>query len=202
MLPTDRDAAADWIRHCLQQGPQPGWQEQLPERHAFSEVREAAVLIPLVWRPDGPTILLTRRSDALSAHPGQVSFPGGKQDAVDTSAQATALREAEEEIGLQASVVSVLGVLPRVVTASRFSVVPVVGLIDPQPELMPHPGEVAEIFEVPLSRVMQPEHYLQHVIERNGVAGRYLSLTYRRYFIWGATAAMLRLLSLTLRPPG
>jgi 8-oxo-dGTP pyrophosphatase MutT (NUDIX family) len=200
MVPKDRETAAAWIRQCLEQGPHADWRDQLPERHAFAEVREAAVLIPLVWRPDGPTVLLTRRSEGLSAHPGQVSFPGGKQDAVDGSPVDTALREAREEIGLHPSAVSVLGVLPRYVTVTRYSVVPVVGLLDPQTDLRPQPGEVDEIFEVPLLRVLQPEQYLRHVIERNGETGHYLSLSYQRYFIWGATAAMLRLLSLTLQP--
>jgi 8-oxo-dGTP pyrophosphatase MutT (NUDIX family) len=200
MWPADAAAARDWIRERLEQGPVDGWRQHLPPRHAFADVREAAVLVPLVWHAGAPTVLLTRRSDQLSAHPGQISFPGGKQDAQDANAVDTALREAQEEIGLEPDRVSVLGTLPRFVTVSRFSVVPVVALIEPPLELILQPGEVAEIFEVPLARVMQAENYLHHVFERDGGQGHYLSLSYRRHFIWGTTAAMLRLISLTLGP--
>ena len=200
MLPSEFATACDWIRSRLEQGPVDGWRQHLPPRHSFDCVREAAVLILLVWHPDAPTVLFTRRSEALSTHPGQVSFPGGKQDASDQSAIDTALREAHEEIGLEPETVTVLGTLPSFVTITRFRIVPVVGIIRPPLALSPHPGEVAEIFEVPLSRVMQQDQYLSHVFEREGVSGHYLSLSYRRYFIWGATAAMLRLLALTLGP--
>ena len=198
MWPSDPAEAREWIHSRLSSGPADGWRQQLPPRHEFSAVREAAVLIPLVWHDQGPTVLLTRRSDALPTHPGQISFPGGKHDERDNSPMATALREAQDEIGLDPQSVSILGTLPGFVTISRFHVVPVVGLIEPPLALAPQPGEVAEIFEVPLERVMQHEQYLHHVFEREGVSGLYLSLSYQRHFIWGATAAMLRLLALTL----
>lgn len=199
MWPSDFAAARDWLQKRLEQGPVEGWREYLPARHEFEQVREAAVLVLLVWRKEGPTVVLTRRSAFLPTHAGQISFPGGKKEALDASPIDTALREASEEIGLEPSSVSVLGTLPRLVTITRFSVVPVVGLIAPPFELVPQPDEVAEIFEVPLVRVMQQDQYLRHVFERDGEHGHYLSLSYQRHFIWGATAAMLRLLSLTLK---
>lgn len=202
MWPSDAVAARDWIQQRLEQGPVDGWRQHLPPRHMFPDLREAAVLVPLVWHDEGPTVLLTRRSASLPTHPGQISFPGGKQESQDNGPVDTALREACEEIGLAPDQVSVLGTLPRFVTVTRFSVVPVVGLIEPPLSLQAQPSEVAEIFEVPLARVMQSEQYLQHVFERiDGARGQYLSLCYRRHFIWGATAAMLRLLALTLQAP-
>jgi 8-oxo-dGTP pyrophosphatase MutT (NUDIX family) len=198
MWPSDAVQARDWIRQRLQQGPVDGWRAQLPPGHAFAETCPAAVLIPLVWHAEGPTVLLTRRSEDLPTHPGQVSFPGGKQEADDAGAEAAALREAWEEIGLDRSTVSVLGHLPRFVTITRFAVTPVVGLVEPPLSVTPSPAEVAEIFEVPLAHVMRADLYRQHAFERDGYRGHFLSISHGEHYIWGATAAMLRLLALTL----
>ncbi|MBV8049493.1 MAG: CoA pyrophosphatase [Paludibacterium sp.] len=198
MLPTNRAAASEWIADRLARGPDDRWHDAMPPRHAFESASPAAVLIGLVWRPEGPTVLLTRRSDDLPTHAGQVSFPGGKQEAQDQGPIDTALREAEEEIGLDRALVRVLGTLPRFVTITRFSVVPVVGMLDAPPVLTPHPGEVAAIFEVPLAHVLRADLYRRHAYERDGVKGFYLSLSWQEHFIWGATAAMLHLLALTL----
>jgi 8-oxo-dGTP pyrophosphatase MutT (NUDIX family) len=200
MLPSDRAAASRWIADRLAHGPDDRWRDAMPPRHVFERACPAAVLICLVWRPEGPTVLLTRRSDNLPTHPGQVSFPGGKQEAQDSGPVDTALREAEEEIGLARAQVAVLGTLPRFVTITRFSVVPVVGMVAEPVVLTPHPGEVAEIFEVPLAHVLRAEQYQRHPYERDGAQSFYLALPWQEYFIWGATAAMLRLLALTLDP--
>lgn len=198
MLPSEATAARAWIERRLQHGPADGWRAHLPPVHVFDDARPAAVLIGLVWRASGPTILLTRRSDDLPTHPGQVSFPGGKQDERDDGPVTTALREAEEEIGLDRARVIVLGHLPRMVTITRFAITPVVGLIEPPVSLTPSPDEVAEIFELPLAHCLCPDHYRRHAYARDGVTGHYLSLTHDHHHIWGATAAILRLLALTL----
>ena len=139
--------------------------------------------VPLVWRPDGPGVLLTRRTEGLRHHAGQISFPGGKREPGDVDAVACALREAQEEIALAPHLVRLVGELPPYVTITGFSVTPVVGLLLPPAGLVPQPGEVAEIFELPLDRVLDVR--LRH----------YLSLSYGDHFVWGATAAMLRILA-------
>lgn len=198
MLPSEVATAREWIGRRLQQGPLDGWRAELPPGHVFEETCPAAVLIALVWRAEGPTVLLTRRSDDLPTHPGQISFPGGKQETQDRGPIDTALREAEEEIGLAPAAVTVLGCLPRFVTITGFAVTPVVGLIEPPFSVEASPREVADIFEVPLAQVLRGADYRRHAYERDGVRGHYLSISHGEYFIWGATAAMLRLLSLTL----
>lgn len=162
----------------------------------------AAVLVPLVRRPEGLQVLLTERTAHLRDHAGQVSFPGGRVDPVDAHAVDTALREAEEEIGLARGQVEVIGELPVYATVTNFQVTPVVALVDPPPVLRLDPFEVAEAFEVPLEFLMTPAHHRVHEFEFNGVPRRFLSMPWqpapepgaplREYFIWGATAAMLR----------
>jgi 8-oxo-dGTP pyrophosphatase MutT (NUDIX family) len=180
----------------------PAWQPEIVVERRFN-VRSpapAAVLIPLVQR-DEPMVLLTRRSDHLHDHPGQVSFPGGRVDPGDADAVATALREAEDEIGLQARHIQVLGQLPLYTTSTGFEVTPVVSLVQPGFELLLDPFEVAEVFEVPLAFLMTPAHHRWHAVEHEGVRREFLSMPWdghgsesdaRRFFIWGATAAMLR----------
>ena len=153
--------------------------------------RPAAVLVPLIERSAGITVLLTRRTDHLPDHPGQVSFPGGRIEADDHDAVAAALREAEEEIGLPRVHVSVVGRLDDYETGTGFIVTPVVGLIAPPFPLEPDPHEVAEVFEVPLAYVLDKENHER----RSGVFGgrvrSYYVLPYEGRFIWGATAGML-----------
>jgi 8-oxo-dGTP pyrophosphatase MutT (NUDIX family) len=160
----------------------------------------ASVLIPLVLR-DELTVLLTQRTDHLNSHPGQISFPGGRAESLDADAVATALREAQEEIGLAAEHVDVLGCLPMYTTGTGFMVTPVVGLVDPRFALLLDPFEVAEVFEVPLSFLMNPANHQRHGIEVAGVQREFFSMPWqpadaaenrKHYFIWGATAAMLR----------
>ena len=163
----------------------------------------AAVLIPLVMR-DELTLLLTERSGNLSNHSGQIAFPGGRTDATDRDAVDTALREAEEEIALPRQHVEVLGTLPTYVTGSAFIITPVVALVTPGFQLQPNPGEVADVFEVPLGFLMNPAHHRRHEFEFDGVLRQWLSMPYtdplpeatgsgaKERYIWGATAGMLR----------
>lgn len=157
---------------------------------------EAAVLVPLVQRPDGLHVLLTRRTDHLHDHAGQISFPGGRRDEGDADAVATALRETQEEIGLEQRHIEIIGQLPAYTTITRYVVTPVVALVQPPFELQLDSFEVAEAFEVPLPFLMNPGHHQRHVFEWAGEHRQFLSMPWhdgqREYFIWGATAAMLR----------
>jgi 8-oxo-dGTP pyrophosphatase MutT (NUDIX family) len=163
--------------------------------------RPAAVLVPLVERPEGLTVLLTQRTDHLRDHAGQISFPGGGSEPHDESAAATALREAEEEVGLARGHVQVAGELPVYRTVTGFHVTPVLAMVRAPFELRLDPFEVAEAFEVPLSFLMTPAHHRRHVFTFDGGQRQFLSMPWqgqgadgspREYFIWGATAAMLR----------
>ena len=156
---------------------------------------EASVLLPLVMR-DELKLLLTQRTPHLSTHSGQIAFPGGKRDDTDPDAVAVALREAEEEIGLPRSHVEVLGRMPTYVTGSAFIITPVVALVHPGFDLRPNPDEVADVFEVPLSFLMDPRHHRRHAMAVNGHRREWYSMPYddagQERFIWGATAGMLR----------
>ena len=178
---------------------QPAWTPEFagdgglfPDRQPAS----AAVLVPLVQRPEGLTLLLTRRTDHLRDHAGQISFPGGRVEPEDDGPVATALRETEEEIGLSRARIDVIGQLPIYSTVTAFQVTPVVGLIEPGFTLTLDAFEVAEAFEVPLAFLMNPAHHRHHKFELAGTERRFLSMPWqgpeREYFIWGATAAMLR----------
>jgi 8-oxo-dGTP pyrophosphatase MutT (NUDIX family) len=161
----------------------------------------ASVLVPLVQRPDGLKVLLTQRTDHLRDHAGQIAFPGGRVEPHDADEIAAALREAEEEIGLPASAVDVIGRLPQYATITNYLVTPVVALVQPTFVLRLDSFEVAEAFEVPLDYLMTPAHHQRHQFELQGQRRQFLSMPWdgqagdgrpRRYFIWGATASMLR----------
>jgi len=161
----------------------------------------AAVLVPLVERPGGLTVLLTRRTEHLRDHAGQISFPGGRSEPEDDGPAGTALREAQEEVGLAPAHVDVIGTLPTYTTVTHFVVTPVVALVQPRFELALDAFEVAEAFEVPLAWLMNPAHHRRHRFEFEGGQRQFLSMPWqgagadgvaREYFIWGATAAMLR----------
>jgi 8-oxo-dGTP pyrophosphatase MutT (NUDIX family) len=164
----------------------------------FGDPRVAAVLVPLVVRNGGLTVLLTQRADHLNDHAGQVSFPGGRHEPSDANATATALREAQEEVGLDPARVEVLGCLPDYLTGTGFRVTPVVGLVHPPFTLEADSLEVAEVFEVPLGFLMDPSHHEVRVFRWDGGERRFFAMPYPRgdmaghYFIWGATAGMLR----------
>lgn len=155
----------------------------------------ASVLVPIVKRAQ-PTVLLTQRTAHLANHSGQIAFPGGKADASDADPTATALREAQEEVGLDPALVQVLGVLPTYLTGSAFIISPVIALVEPDLALSPSPGEVAGVFEVPLEFLMNPANHRRHSFEWQGVRREWLSMPYLddgvERFIWGATAGMLR----------
>ena len=161
----------------------------------------ASVLIPVVVRESQSSVLLTRRTEHLRDHAGQISFPGGRVEPHDDSAVATALRETEEEVGLGRQHIEVIGTLPIYTTVTGFRVTPVVGLVTPGFELSLDSFEVAEAFEVPLQFLMTPAHHQRHQIDYAGSTRQFLSIPWqgrdaagmpRDYFIWGATAAMLR----------
>ena len=172
------------------------------------EPTAASVLVPLVMRDDGVKVLLTRRTDHLRDHAGQISFPGGRAEAHDDDAVATALRETEEEVGLARQHVEVIGALPHYTTVTSYVVTPVVALVRPGFDLALDDFEVAEAFEVPLQFLMTPAHHRRHAFELLGQPRQFLSMPWRgpgpdgrdsEYFIWGATAAMLRNLYRFLR---
>ncbi|MBL4613816.1 MAG: CoA pyrophosphatase, partial [Magnetovibrio sp.] len=156
-----------------------------------SPLRAAAVLVGLVDHGDGLTMLLTQRTDHLQHHPGQVSFPGGHIEDDDADAVAAALRETEEETGLAASHIDVLGRLDTYITRTGFEITPVVALIKPPFSLSPDPHEVAEVFEVPLSFLMNPDNHQRLSREFEGTKRYFYAMPYRNYHIWGATAGMI-----------
>jgi 8-oxo-dGTP pyrophosphatase MutT (NUDIX family) len=175
----------------------PVWTPELLAESRFSEAPavHASVLVPLVMR-DRLMVLLTQRTTHLSSHSGQVAFPGGKADPEDADATATALREAQEEIGLSGEYVQVLGTLPTYTTGSAFIVTPVVALVHKGFEVLANPYEVDDIFEVPLDFLMDPSNHRRHAIDWAGARREWLSMPYpdgeRERYIWGATAGMLR----------
>lgn len=160
----------------------------------------AAVLVPMIVRPEGISVMLTQRSAHLYDHAGQISFPGGRVETSDASPIATALRETQEETGLTAEYVDVLGTMPSYLTSTGFSITPVVSLVRPGFTLEPDVFEVAEIFEVPLSFLTNPaNHRLYRGPLPGGRERLYYAMPWHQYFIWGATAGMLRNLYHMLR---
>ena len=151
----------------------------------------AAVLIPVIARAEGLTVLFTQRTTHLKSHSGQVSFPGGRAERGDASAEFTALREAEEEIGLPPERVEILARLPDYHTRSGFRVTPVIGLVQPPLELMPDPREVEEIFEVPLAFLLDERNQQRRTREFQGQTVGFYVFEYQNRTIWGATAGML-----------
>ena len=190
--------AADALRARLSK--QPAWVPDMARDplRAGREPRAAAVLIGIVQRPGGPTVLLTERTVHLSSHSGQVAFPGGRTDPEDAGPVDTALREAWEEVGLEASFVEVIGQLPAYGTVSAYVVTPVVALVGTGFTLRPHDFEVADVFEVPLDFLMHPANHRRHRMDAPDGRREWLSMpwtdpaTGKEHFIWGATAAMLR----------
>ena len=176
----------------------PGDLPRLLRMARFGRVVPAAVLVPVLARPEGPSLLLTRRADHLSLHPGQISVPWGGLAATDAAAEDAALREAEEEIGLPRSHVEVVGFLDNYVTITGYCVTPVVGIVRPDFELRLDETEVAEAFEVPLHHVLDPEKVRSRRKRLFGVQVVYFEIPYRHYNIWGATAGMLVSLRMAL----
>jgi len=164
----------------------------IAQRQAAGKVTQAAVLIPLMLQPTGLSILFTQRTDHLHDHAGQISFPGGRMDAGDDTPNHAALRESEEEIGLQAQNVEIIGHLPQYLTVSGYSVTPVVGLVKPQAVYPLDVFEVADIFEVPFDFLMNPANHQIRFWESAQGRRRFYAMPYENRFIWGATAGMLR----------
>jgi len=170
------------------------------ELHESQAKMPAAVLVPLVARRDGVTVLLTQRSENLTHHPGQVSFPGGRVEAHDSSPMATALRETEEEIGLSSERIEVLGELPLYINRSGFRVTPVVGLVHPPFDLCLQAFEVADSFEVPLDFLMDQDNLQRLNIPYRGESREVYAIPYGERFIWGTTASILVSLYRFLHP--
>ena len=169
---------------------------RLPGREG--EPVPAAVLVPLINRPQGLQLLLTQRSADLSDHPGQISFPGGRLDPADASHAAAALRETAEEIGLAPAKVEVLGQLAPYETVTGYRVLPIVGWVDPPFDLAPDPLEVADVFEVPLEFILDRSHHQRHYRMLGTVRRDYWAIPWLSRYIWGATAAMLLIFERTL----
>ncbi|SLN34650.1 CoA pyrophosphatase [Oceanibacterium hippocampi] len=182
--PLDEVIAADRVRgdHELNPASAPP---------SGKKMRPAAVLVPIVDRPEGQSVLLTRRTPHLTKHAGQISFPGGRMEASDANPVETALRETEEEVGLDRGRIDVIGVLQTYLTVTGFSVTPVVGRVTPPFALTADPNEVAEIFEVPLAFLMDPANHRRHSGFYNGLRRYWHAMPYNEYYIWGATAGML-----------
>ncbi len=159
---------------------------------AGRKLRPAGVLVAVSLAGGAPGVILTKRSSALKHHPGQIAFPGGKQDDSDADVVATARREAFEEIGLPGDQVRVLGRLPEHETITGFRVTPVVGLVEHDFDVVPEPGEVDEVFQVPLAHLTDPDNFLIESRIWRGVRRYYFVVPYGPYYIWGATARILR----------
>jgi 8-oxo-dGTP pyrophosphatase MutT (NUDIX family) len=187
--------AEDALRKSLARpaGPSSDFDLNPGIRHATDKpLRPAAVLVPVWLRDDGPRLILTKRSSHLKHHPGQIAFPGGKVDPTDASPEAAALRETREEIGLPETRVDIIGTLPIHETVTGFAVTPFVGLIRGPFDPVPEAGEVEEVFTVPLSHVLTPARFAIERRQWMGVWRRYYAVPFGPYYIWGATARILR----------
>ncbi len=165
-----------------------------PDWDNHPETRPAAVLAPIIKRPDGWTMLFTERSVETPAHPGQISFPGGRVQASDRSAVDTALRETFEEVGIERRFIKPIGAWDRYDTITGFRVTPIVGLVEPGFELTLDPREVASVFEAPLDFLMNPANHEKREAQWQGRTRYYYAMPYGDHFIWGATAGMIRAL--------
>lgn len=172
---SDRDLNPDWVA-------------------PNTELRPAAVLAPIIMRPEGWTMLFTQRAEETPAHPGQISFPGGRVQASDEGPLDTALRETFEEIGLARDLITPVGAFDRYETGTAFRITPVVGLIAPGFTLTLDPREVASVFEAPLSFLFDPANHERRETEWRGKLRAYYAMPYEGHFIWGATAGMVRAL--------
>ncbi len=158
---------------------------------ASEPITPAAVLVAVIERDGALSVLLTRRAERLARHAGQISFPGGRADPGDGTPQKTALREAEEEIGLPQNSVEVVGRLDDYLVGTGYRITPVVGFVAAPPAFEPDTREVAEVFEVPLSFVLEPANYRRDGLTVGGVERRFYVMPYGAYHVWGATAAIL-----------
>ncbi|MBT8561121.1 CoA pyrophosphatase [Polynucleobacter paneuropaeus] len=194
---------SEQLRQRIQNPPQ--WQPEITDenrhviaadiiakRQAAGKITQAAVLIPLLLKEGGLSVLLTQRTQHLHDHAGQISFPGGRMDPEDLTPENTALRESQEEIGLNPANVEIIGHLPQYLTVSGYSVTPVIGLVQAQAEYLHDEFEVADVFEVPLSFLMNPANHQVRIWQSAQGMRRFYAMPYENRFIWGATAGMLR----------
>ncbi len=158
---------------------------------AVARLRAAAVLVPVIDHAAGATILLTRRAETLRNHKGQISFPGGGRDESDANLAAAALREAQEEVGLDPALVDLIGYLDDYPVLSGYRITPVVGIVRQAFTPVTDPGEVAETFELPLDQLLAENAFERKVLSRDGVNLPFMELNYAGHRIWGATAGML-----------
>jgi 8-oxo-dGTP pyrophosphatase MutT (NUDIX family) len=179
------DLAAPATRGDLDQDP------ELWKRAGVTATRPAAVLVPVVDRPD-PTVLLTQRTADLASHAGQVAFPGGKIEPYDATPAAAAMREAKEEIGLGHGCIEPIGYLDLYLTFSGFRVLPTVARVAPDYHLTINPSEVADAFEVPLAFLMDAHNHALHSRDWKGIIRRYYAMPFGERYIWGVTAGILR----------
>ena len=170
-------------------------QDQYAQASNKNALTRAAVLVPIILRDDGLRVLLTKRTEHLKNHAGQISFPGGRVDDTDRNVQHTALREAEEEVGLHPSHIDIIGELDQYIVGTGYLVSPIIGMIKPPFKLIRQENEVAEIFEAPLDFLITPKNFTRYAREFNGKMHHHFAITWQNYFIWGATAGMLRNLS-------
>ena len=200
---TDLD---DFLERVARRLDPPNGRATLPEIGEFdfltpeevAAIRPAAVLFGVIPRPAGPTALLTLRPETMADHAGQVALPGGKIDPLDADAVAAALREAHEEVGARPGDVDVRGQASPYVTGSRYRITPVIGLLPADFRPVPEPGEVAAVFEAPLSLLMDPSNFSERRAHFRGAERRYYELPYDGYRIWGVTAGIIRRLGETL----
>lgn len=188
-----RSLSREWLEQRLASGQTLPEDPALP-RFVHSPERSpiaAAVLVPILNRVQGPTLLFTQRTAHLHDHAGQISFPGGKVDDGDSDRVATALRETEEETGVPHERVEILGRLPDYDIMTGFRVTPVVGWVQPPAQFKPDPFEVAEVFEVPLTFFLDPANHQRHSRIVNGVTRHFYAMPFGERYIWGATAGML-----------
>lgn len=164
----------------------------------LKSIRAAAVLIPIIPRPEGPTTLLTVRPTTMSTHAGQVAFPGGKVDPIDVSEVAAALREAEEEVGIDPASVELIGRSATYVTGTQFRITPVLGVLPADFEARPDETEVDTVFETPLSFLMNTSNHQMGEVVYKGKARRYYEMPHNGFRIWGVTAGIIRKLYHTL----
>jgi 8-oxo-dGTP pyrophosphatase MutT (NUDIX family) len=187
---------AEWLRESFARGENSAMgracmvESGIPFRPEQAMV-PAAVLVPLVRRETGLTVLLTKRTAHLRDHAGQISFPGGRCEDVDASPVVTALREAQEEVGLLPAQVEVLGLLPEYRTGTGFCITPVVALVSPPLNLKLDDFEVAEAFEAPLDFLLDSKNHQWQNVEYQGALREYYAMPWNGYYIWGATAGML-----------